>query len=302
MIAPRIPDAARRLAGALFLVAGIAAFCWVLAHWTWRVLEPARVPQGVAPVTDWSASILSRSAFGFARGTAGPTLNVATANASPIAGRVRLLGISRESVATGSGQALFRIDQKRILWIKVGESLEPGIALAAIEPNGVRLMQDGQEVRLFLREPRAGPPRGGLQLPAANAPAALPSGATAPVAAARAAAADPCKLNPEQRTRAYVLRPEIVDTVTRERAGWSDLFKPTAEGLVVLNPGGTGAMLGLYPNDLLIQADGARLSGAEDMLRLVLQPLARNESVVVTGSRGGQPREWIYTGMNCGQR
>ena len=84
-----------------------------------------------------------------------------------------------------------------------------------------------------------------------------------------------------------------------ERSSWSDLFKPTANGLVVSNPGGTGAMLGLYGNDVLSKADGAQLGSVDDMLRLVLQPLARNESVVVTGSRAGQPREWIYAGMNC---
>lgn len=299
MIAWRTPDAARRLAGAVFLVGGIAALCWVLAHWTWRALEPARLLPAAAPVTDWSAAILSGSALGFARGTAGPALSVAAAGAASISGRVRLLGISRESDEQGSGRALLRIDQKRILWIKVGESIEPGITLAAVEPNGVRLSQNGQEVRLPLREPRSGPPRGGPASTAANAPTA--SIANAAPSPARAAA-DSCRLNPEQRTRAYVLRPEIVETVTRERAGWSDLFKSTAEGLVVLNPGGTGAMLGLYANDLLVQADGARLTSAEDMLRLVLQPLARSDSVVVTGTRGGQPREWIYTGMNCAQR
>ena len=112
-------------------------------------------------------------------------------------------------------------------------------------------------------------------------------------------AANACKLAPEQRARAYVLRPEIVDGVMRERNGWTDLFKPAADGLLVQNPGGTGALLGLYSNDILSKADGAQLSGPDDVLRLVLQPLARNESVVVTGSRGGQSREWIYAGMNC---
>ena len=76
----------------------------------------------------------------------------------------------------------------------------------------------------------------------------------------------------------------------------------SAEGVLVQNPGGTGAMLGLYANDLLAKADGAQLTGPEDVLRLVLQPLARNGSVIVSGSRGGQPREWIYAGMTCLQR
>jgi len=58
-------------------------------------------------------------------------------------------------------------------------------------------------------------------------------------------------------------------------------------------------MLGLYSNDILTRADGAQLGGLDDVLRLVLQPLSRNESVVVSGLRSGQPREWIYAGVNC---
>ncbi|MEO8133484.1 MAG: type II secretion system protein N [Betaproteobacteria bacterium] len=299
MIALRIPDAVRRLAGAVLFLAGVAVFCWILAHWTWRMFEPVQARRAITPVTDWSTAILSGPALGFSRAEPGPALNVVAASAPTFSGRVRLLGIAREAATPDGGQALFRVDQKRILWIKVGEALEPGIVLAAVEPNGVRLSQNGQEVRLPLREPRPAPPR--------SAPAALAARtpATTPAVAARAPvnASDPsCKLTQEQRTRAYVLRPEIIDTVMRERTGWSELFKPTAEGLIVLNPGGTGAMLGLYGNDLLVHADGARLAGAEDVLRLVLQPLARNESVVVSGARGGQPREWIFTGMNCAPR
>ena len=203
------------------------------------------------------------------------------------------------TTADGGGQALFRVDQKRVVWLEAGKSIEPGVVLAAIEPNGVRLLQNGQEVRLPLREPRAAAAPGNSLPPAAKAVAAI---ASVPVKAPAAASPASCRLTQEQRTRAYVLRPEIIDTVMRERAGWTELFKPTAEGVMVQNPGGTGAMLGLYGNDLLVHANGARLGGAEDVLRLVMQPLARNESVIVTGSRSGQPREWIYSGMNCAQR
>jgi S1-C subfamily serine protease len=77
------------------------------------------------------------------------------------------------------------------------------------------------------------------------------------------------------------------------------LFKPAGIGLLVQNPGGTGAMLGLYGNDMLMKADGAQLGNLDDVVRLVLEPLSRNESVVVSGARSGQPREWIYAGVNC---
>ena len=300
-MAVHIPDPLRRLAGALFQVGGIALFCWVLAHWTWRLLEPPPASRTVTSGTDWSTTILSGSALGFSPAEPGGAATASATGVSPLAARIRLLGISRRAPTTadGGGQALFRVDQKRVVWLEAGKSIEPGVVLAAIEPNGVRLLQNGQEVRLPLREPRAAAAPGNSLPPAAKAVAAI---ASVPVKAPAAASPASCRLTQEQRTRAYVLRPEIIDTVMRERAGWTELFKPTAEGVMVQNPGGTGAMLGLYGNDLLVHANGARLGGAEDVLRLVMQPLARNESVIVTGSRSGQPREWIYSGMNCAQR
>ena len=291
MIALRIPAAPARVLAALMLLCALAAFAWVAAYWIWRAAEPATVPAAMREDTDWSGRILSGSALGFVRtepaaaAAAAPQASAAAA----IEGRIRLLGIAREVAgkAKSGGQALFRVDGKRILWLRVGEDLDPGITLAAVDADGVRIASQGREIRLPLRE----------RVPAA--PRAAPAPPMAGALRAPASAVDACKLAPEQRARAYVLRPEIVDGVMREKSGWADLFKPVAEGLVVQNPGGTGAMLGLYGNDVLSKADGAQLSGPDDVLRLVLQPLARNESVIVTGARGGQPREWIYAGMNC---
>jgi hypothetical protein len=201
------------------------------------------------------------------------------------------MGLAREQDARDS-RALFKVDNRRVLWIGVGEALEPGLTLTAIEPEAVRLAGAGGEYRIPLREPR--PAR---QKPAA--PAGAPPAAQSAATGATSAAADSCKLTPEQRGRAYILRPEIIEGVLRERNGWTDLFKPAGMGLLVQNPGGTGAMLGLYGNDILSKADGAQLGNLDDVVRLILQPLSRNETVVVSGIRGGQPREWIYAGMNC---
>jgi hypothetical protein len=205
------------------------------------------------------------------------------------------LGIARapNDPAQRAARALFRVDNKRVLWIGIGEELEPGLSLAAIDADAVRLVREGREFRLLLRESRPAQPRGAPPAPAPGSVAA-----TAPAPAGKVAA-DTCKLTPEQRNRAYILRPEIIEGVMRERNGWTDLFKPGEVGLIVQNPGGTGAMLGLYGNDILTRADGAQLGSIDDVMRLVLAPLSRNESVVVSGVRSGQPREWIYAAMNC---
>jgi hypothetical protein len=237
---------------------------------------------------DWSAAILSGSALGYVRAPTGPAGSAAGASA-PADSRVRLLGIAREPARAGKppiyAQALLKVDQKRILWLRAGEPIEAGMVLAAVDADGVRIDQNGREFRLPLRVPGIAGARAGVATPSS-----------------RPSAADACKLTPEQRRRAYVLRPELIDSAMRDRAGWVDVFKATADGLLVQNPGGTGAMLGLYASDLLREAGGARLAGVDDVLRLVLQPLTRNESVVVTGVRSGQPREWIYTGTNCPPR
>jgi hypothetical protein len=277
----------------LILLCALGVFGWVAAYWIWRAAEPAIAPGLVQQDGEWSTRILGGSALGFSR--AEPASAQPAAAPATVAGRIRLMGIAREPGDRGrkGAQALFKIDNKRILWLRVGEELDPGIALAAVDTDAVRIVQDGKEIRMPLREERPRPgARPGLAAPAGPSIAVIKAQTVAP-------AADICKLAPEQRARAYVLRPEIVDGVMRERGGWTDLFKPAAEGLLVQNPGGTGAMLGLYSNDLLAAANGARLGGPDDVLRLVLQPLARNESVIVTGTRGGQQREWIYAGMSC---
>jgi hypothetical protein len=289
VIALQLPGFLARVSRALVLLCALGVFAWVAAYWIWRAAEPSMTPPLARQDTDWSGRILSGSALGFARAEPAQTQQAATAS-SAVDGRIRLMGIAREpgNRARNAAQALFKIDSKRILWLRPGEELDPGIVLSAVDADGVRLARDGKEIRLPLREPRA-PPAARI---ASTAPSINGPKVQAPAAAA-------CKLALEQRARAYVLRPEIVDSVMREKSGWTDLFKPAADGVLVQNPGGTGAMLGLYGNDVLSKADGAQLSGPDDVQRLVLQPLSRNESVVVTGTRGGQPREWIYAGMNC---
>lgn len=214
---------------------------------------------------------------------------VASTSTPAVDARIRLLGIAREpgDPAGRASRALFRID-KRVLWLRTGDELDSGVALAAIDAEGVRIVANGRETRLPLREKRTVPAR-----------SAKPTGVPVAVPAPSAASVDSCKLSAEQRSHAYILRPEIIEGVVRERNGWSDLFKPAGVGLMVQNPGGTGAMLGLYGNDILTKANGAQLGNLDDVVRLILEPLARNETVAVSGLRGGQPREWIYAGVNC---
>jgi hypothetical protein len=269
----------------------VAAFCWIAAHWIWRAFEPAPVLTSPPPVGDFATAILSGPALGYTRPPVQPLATAASAVAT-LDPKIRLMGIAREPGDPDgrAARALFRID-RRVLWLRPGDELDRGVTLAAVDADGVRIVANGRETRMPLREPRPVTPKGAV-------PPGAPPAATAPQAPT-ARTGDLCKLTAEQRARAYILRPEIIEGVVRERNGWTDLFKPAGVGLAVQNPGGTGAMLGLYGNDILTRADGAQLSNLDDVVRLILEPLARNETVVVSGLRAGQPREWIYAGVNC---
>ena len=288
MIRRSANGALRTLAGIIAWVLAVGLFCYVAAYWIWRLAEPPQPPLQVKENPNWSATILSGPALGFVRADPPAPPSVAAAPSPEL--RIRLMGIAREAAdpTHHSARALFRVDNKRVLWLKPGEELDAGVTLRGIDADAVRIVRDGKETRLPLREPRPATPR---------TPASAATAAAAPPVAAKSA--DTCKLTAEQRPRAYILRPEIIEGVMRERNGWTDLFKPAGIGLLVQNPGGTGAMLGLYGNDLLMKADGAQLGSLDDVVRLVLEPLSRNESVVVTGARSGQPREWIYAGVSC---
>ena len=154
MIALRLPVFLARVSRAVVLLAALCVFGWVAAYWIWRAIEPPAAPGLVQQDTDWSARILSGSALGFARAEPASTLQPAISSA--VQGHIRLMGIAREPGERGqkASQALFKIDGKRILWLRVGEELEPGNVLAAVDADGVRIVRAGKEIRLPLRERR----------------------------------------------------------------------------------------------------------------------------------------------------
>ena len=124
MIALRLPATLARVFQALVFLCALALFAWVAAYWIWRVAEPAASPALVPQETDWSARILSGGALGFARFE--PSTTSPTITPSVVEGRIRLMGIAREPRDSGrnAAQALFKVDSKRILWLRVGEALD----------------------------------------------------------------------------------------------------------------------------------------------------------------------------------
>jgi hypothetical protein len=170
----------RNVAGILAWLIAVALFCWVAAQWIWRLAEPVPPSLQLRENSNWSSAILSGPAMGFTRADPAPVASVAAASPSDL--RIRLLGIAREPADSTqqSARALFRLD-KRVLWLKPGEELDPGVKLHAIDADGVRIIRDGKETRLLLREPRPRAPRGPAM---ASAPATVAPTAATPKPAA----------------------------------------------------------------------------------------------------------------------
>ena len=153
VIALRFPGAVVRGLQALLVVLAMGAFAWVAALWIWRAAEPAVGPVLIQQDSDWSARITAGSALGFAR--AEPAALVpALPPPNILEGRIRLMGIAREAGGRerNGAQALFKLDNRRILWLRLGDELDTGYTLAAVDPDGVRISHAGKDIRMPLRE------------------------------------------------------------------------------------------------------------------------------------------------------
>jgi S1-C subfamily serine protease len=57
-------------------------------------------------------------------------------------------------------------------------------------------------------------------------------------------------------------------------------------------------MLGMKSGDRILQSNGIALVSIDDMVTAVVRPLVASQPVRVTGTRDGQPREWLF--LNAG--
>ena len=79
---------------------------------------------------------------------------------------------------------------------------------------------------------------------------------------------------------------------------WSGLLASTGDALVVRDETGLAAMLGMKSGDRVLQSNGIALVTIDDMVTAVVRPLIASQPVHVTGTRDGQPREWLF--LNAG--
>ncbi len=151
----------------------------------------------------------------------------------------------------------------------------------AVRPDGITVRDAGGERRIALRgEP---PPK---------APAPAPK-------AAAATLRNPACV-PPANFKGTVLRlnAELFQGIIARPESWTALVVADRGALTVRDESGFVNMLAMKKGDRLEQANGVALAVPDDVIGAVLQPLAAQQPVRITGTRGGAVREWLL--LNAG--
>lgn len=251
--------------GALALLAACVLLAVVLAWWGWRAFGPAPLPVMPAAPQDPALALQASGLFAAPAGT--PTAVDATVRGNT---DMRLLGVLAEE--GDKGFALFRLPGGPKL-VAAGRDIAEGTRLLSVQRDGVTVRDADGERRLLLR---------------ANAIAAPPK-AVAKSASRNAACVSP----PGFRGDVLRLNAELVGGIVTQPDTWSALLASEGGALTVRDDSGFSAMLAMKKGDRIEQANGIALRTSEDIVIAVLRPLTAGQSVRISGSRGGAPREWL---------
>ncbi len=195
---------------------------------------------------------------------------------------LRVLGVFAGS--KGDGYALLRLPDRGALLVKTGAEITMGTKLEAVYPNAIRIRTGGETREIELRQPA--PP---LAAPAPTA--ALAAAGTRP---ARAGCAPPAGfVGP-----VYRLNAELLTGMGARPESWTAMLAPAQGALAVRDETGLAAMLGMKAGDRIAQANGIALASIDDVLAAVVKPLVASQAVRLSGTRDGQPREWLF--VNAG--
>ncbi len=275
-------SAAVRVASTAALLAAIALGAAVMAFWGWRWLGPTADPAPNPPRAErWAPFIQAARLFGEPGAASTPTS--AAVAAVPGAVDFRLLGVL--AGRGGAGEALFRLRTGEARLVRTGEEIERGAVLKVVESNAVVVIQGGSEHRLELRSPSS------EASPATPAPAVA---AKAPATAAARTPSATCTRPAGFPGELFVLRSELLDGMIRQPASWRSLLRAERGALTVADSSGFAGMLGLRVGDRLESANGVVLLSYEDVSAQVLKPLTASRRVLVSGSRDGKSRQWLY--------
>ena len=274
----------QRSLAVLAMFAALGVLAAVIAWWTWQVFGPAPARIPITPPADPAATILASGLLG-SNGSTAPA--APTAEEGTLAtGSARLLGIVAER--DGRGYALFRLPSGPKL-VRAGQEIAQGAQLVEVRPDGITVRDGGGQRRIVLRAPPPPAP------PRAGAPTVARAASGSPTPPAPAAA---CR--PPAGFKGTVLRlnAELFQGIIAKPESWNALVAPRDGALSVRDDSGFIGMLAMKKDDRLATANGIALMVPEDVITAVLRPLAANQPVRITGSRGGAAREWLL--LNAG--
>ena len=266
---------AARIVVAVVTLAAAAAFAVAAGYWATQAFAPAPVHIPAAAPADPVAAIL---ASGLMRAPGAPPPAAPTKEESSLAsGDTRLLGVFAER--DGHGYALFRLSSGPKL-VAHGQEIAQGATLVAVRPDGITIRDAGGERRVALRgEPKPVP---------ATTTAARSSPSRNPA----------CVPPPGFKGSILRLNAELFQGIIGKPESWAAMVVADQGALAVRDESGVVAMLSMKKGDRLLQANGVPLSAPDDVVGAVLRPLASQQAVRVTGTREGQPREWLL--LNAG--
>jgi general secretion pathway protein C len=230
----RLIGRARGVSGWTVLEAALLAFIGLqLARLIWTLLTPLgplgewRGP-GMEPAVGSPAVLGSFDPF-FRLGGAGGPVTVTSLN-------LRLFGI-RQDQASGRGSAIIAGSDGRQRSVAVGEEIEPGVVLKAVEFDHVTISRAGADEQLFMDQSQ------GAGTPASAPPPPVPS--ATPMVVAPTAAPAPASPPPS---------PPQVDIEPRMNGA-------QLTGVVVRPRGNSDSLraLGLAPGDVVVAVNGRRL-------------------------------------------
>jgi len=264
-----------RIVAGLATLLAMTVFAMVVAWWGWQAFGPAPVRILPAAPADPAATILA-SGLLVAPGAA-PAAPTLVKDETTLGGDTRLLGIVAEQ--DGRGYALFRLPSGPRL-VTPGQEIAPGATLTAVRPDGVTIRDAGGERRIALRGEPA------------------PKAAPAAVASARTTRNPACIAPAGFKGAVLRLNAELFQGIIAKPESWTALVVPERGALTVRDDSGFATMLAMKKGDRLEQANGVALTAPDDVVGAVLRPLAAQQTVRVTGTRDGAPREWLL--LNAG--